>query len=139
VRQDLEWHSAEWNGKSLHPVAAGTMEIDASKLECGATCKKVKTGGHWTPQERELHINQLELRGRVICSEIIHERWDQWAHSFTTDNQTEMSWIRLLAEYLPGLESIVVDKESCWIRTSTEWKLHSEVFNLVQQVWIPVR
>ena len=65
-RQDLEWwihHSAKWNGKSVRPAVVGvTLETDASKFGWGTTCKGSRTGGHWTPQERELHINQLELR-----------------------------------------------------------------------------
>jgi len=38
-----------------------TIQSDASLAGCGAVCNGVRTGGSWTPQEQEMHINCLEL------------------------------------------------------------------------------
>ena len=45
--------------------------------------------------------------------------------------------ITVSAEYLPGQENWIADKESQWIQTAVEWKLHGEVFSLIQKVLGP--
>ena len=45
--------------------------------------------------------------------------------------------ITVSAEYLPGQENWIADKESQWIQTAVEWKLHGKVFSLIQKVLGP--
>ena len=45
--------------------------------------------------------------------------------------------ITISAEYLPGQENWIADKESQSIQTAAEWKLHYNVFMLPQKVLGP--
>ncbi len=57
-----------WNGKSLRSKPPDlTIETDASLLGWGAHAAGAATGGQWTPQERSLHINLLELNEGVLA------------------------------------------------------------------------
>ena len=65
AREDLEWwqdHFTQWNGRNLitHNSAL-TIETDASTKGWGEVCSGVCTGGPWSPHERTMHINCLEL------------------------------------------------------------------------------
>jgi len=68
--------------------------------------------------------------GRHSLSYFVKETCQLWKWCLRRD-------ITLSAECLLGLENVVADEESCCISTSAEWKLHPEVFNLVQQMWVP--
>ena len=51
------------NGRSLiTPPADLLITTDASKKGWGASCQTISTGGQWSLQERDLHINVLELK-----------------------------------------------------------------------------
>ena len=50
----------EWADTLQRPVQV-TIQSDASLAGWGAVCNGVKTGGSWTSQEQEMHINCLEL------------------------------------------------------------------------------
>ena len=66
AKKDLEWWAQNittWNGQNIHPKPTDVrMKMDASKVGWGAICEEAKTGGHWSPQERCLYINYLELQ-----------------------------------------------------------------------------
>ncbi|KAM8977409.1 uncharacterized protein RCH25_044212 [Pelodytes ibericus] len=65
VRLELQWwltHMTAWNGSAIFGcIPDFILESDASLLGWGATCGTLTTGGLWTPEERGLHINCLEL------------------------------------------------------------------------------
>ena len=62
--EELQWwldHLTVWNGKSfLMKKPSMVIESDASTRGWGATCEGVCTGGPWSPEERQWHINCLE-------------------------------------------------------------------------------
>lgn len=64
-RKELEWwriHFSQWNDRSLIAHNSSlTIKTDASTKGWGAVCNKVHTGGPWSPQERTMRINCLEL------------------------------------------------------------------------------
>ena len=65
VLQEVQWwrdHLIAWNGRAIvrQPVQL-TIETDASTKGWGAYCQGISTGGRWSPEEKELHINCLEL------------------------------------------------------------------------------
>ncbi|KAJ1131858.1 hypothetical protein NDU88_010190, partial [Pleurodeles waltl] len=61
----LQWwldHMAAWNGRAIFRSRQDAiLESDASKWGWGACCGTVSTGGRWSRDERDLHINCLEL------------------------------------------------------------------------------
>ena len=65
----------QYNGKSVtNTIADPTVTSDASKVACGASCGKVSTEGFWNKEEREIHINILELTAakfelRIFCKD----------------------------------------------------------------------
>ena len=52
----------QWNRRTtLQRSVQITIQSNASLMGRGAVCNGVRTGGSWTPQEQEMHINCLEL------------------------------------------------------------------------------
>ena len=43
------------------------LELDTSQISWGASCKGVQTGGPWSRQEKEYHINCLELLAATLA------------------------------------------------------------------------
>lgn len=73
AKQELQWwlHNLElYNGKSLlaqTPIVIQNISLDASKNGWGAFCQGQRTAGPWSRQERDLHINTLELKAVNIA------------------------------------------------------------------------
>ncbi|KAJ1148938.1 hypothetical protein NDU88_001762 [Pleurodeles waltl] len=82
ARTEIQWwldHMEAWNGRAIFGSSPDlVIESDASLQGWGARCGDLSFGGHWTPQELNLHINCLELladsfaiksltRDRVSC------------------------------------------------------------------------
>ena len=44
-----------------------TVESDASTQGWGASCEGIPTGGHWSSEEKQWHINCLEAQN--LCSQ----------------------------------------------------------------------
>ena len=74
AQEELQWWCEfvkNWNGKAiLAPRPQMTIESDASQLGWGARCGSVTTGGLWSPEERSMHINCLELLGAFLAVKI---------------------------------------------------------------------
>ena len=70
--EDLTW----WVSPTLHehnsqditpPPFDLTIRTDASLLGWGATCNGTSTGGRWSVEEAEQHINCLELKAAILA------------------------------------------------------------------------
>ena len=117
------------------------IDTDASLTGWGAVCNGVCAGRLWSPEERRLHINRLELLvgsfeavfykghactspdGQQHCLFLCQQ--DGETHSFSL----MATWcfqrgITLFVEYLPGINNQVADRESQLVQTLTEWKLY---------------
>ena len=61
--EELDWwidHLTDWNGRRLlTPKPDLVIETDASTVGWGSSCQNSQTGGLWSCQEREMHINCL--------------------------------------------------------------------------------
>ena len=70
-RKDLKWwinHLQEHNGRLIHPkIPEVTIESDASNSGWGARWKDLRTGGQWSRQESQLHINAKELLASFLA------------------------------------------------------------------------
>lgn len=129
------WWSTQlhmWNSRDVSPqVPDMTINTDASLTGWEAVCDRVCTEGLWSPKERRLHINHLELLAssfavqsftkdkRNIC---IHLQMDNNTAHFYVSRMGGLSlslmgqacclWhqclqrgITLSAEHLPGLNN----------------------------------
>ena len=70
-KQELIWWSSKlsmWNGKALvRPHPNIVIKSDASLVGWGAVCQNAKTGGLWLENERDQHINVLELKAAFLA------------------------------------------------------------------------
>ena len=127
------------------------IETDASRLGWGTSCQELKTGDHWSLEEQELHINALELKAVLLAIQTFMKGIEHQHILVRTDNVTAKAYINhvggthspilnliasaiwkwcldrhlyLTAEYLPGVENLVADKESRQIEDWCDWMLH---------------
>ena len=71
MRLDLAWwldNASHHNGRPLQiNLWDLTIESDASTIGWGASCRGRSTGGPWTPQEKNFHINYLEFLAAFLA------------------------------------------------------------------------
>lgn len=152
---------ALWNGKALL-LRQETVIIrsDASRQGWGAVCKGSRTGGPWSNLEQEMHINCLELLAATLAVQSFMKDQSGVSIRLQLDNQTAVAYINnmggtvspqltnlskalwmwalskdivLSAEYIPGETNCVADAESRTMRDRADWKLHSQIFNAINQ------
>ena len=74
AKKDLSWWTEnlpQWNGQNLsYPTPDMVLTSDASREGWGATYEAVKTGGMWSVEEREFHINFLELKAALLALQV---------------------------------------------------------------------
>jgi hypothetical protein len=169
--QELMWWSEElklWNGRSIirpSPDLTLRMTSDASKRGWGATCDGVTTQGVWSQEEREHHINVLEMKAACFAvKSFTKARKDVHIH-IQTDNITTVAninkmgntrsmqlvevakelWeycldkgITITAEYLPGKLNIQADMESRDYVDYSNWRLDPMMFAQINRVLGPL-
>ena len=164
AKQELHWWEKEvmsWNGKSLTIADSDiVIETDASLLGWGAHCRGVATGGLWSPQERGLHINILELIGGTFAVKTFAKELSGLHIRLRMDNSTSIAYINhmggtrsptlaayakqlwtwclernitISAEHLPGVLNITADRESRTIQSSVEWMLDPAKFRALDR------
>ena len=106
---------------------------------------------HWSLEEQELHINALELKAVLLAIQTFTKGIEHQHILMRTDNVKAKTYINyvggthspilnsiasaiwkwcldrhlyLTAEYLPGVENLVADKESRQIKDWCDWMLH---------------
>jgi len=154
-------HLQKWNGRDIiQPPPDLTIQSDASLLGWGAVCNGTRTGGHWSDQEKALHINSLELLAGSFAVKAFTKHNSKIRVLLQMDNNTAVSYVNrmggthslslslqachlwhwclekeilLSAQHLPGVANTMADQESRQIEASTEWMLHREVFHWIQQ------
>lgn len=168
AKQELQWWKEEllrWNGRPLQPPPPDlTIETDASLLGWGAVAEGVSTGGLWSEEERQSHINHLELMGAALAVQTYTKNGTISHVHLRLDNQTAVCYINhmggtrsptlshmacqlwewclgkgvtLSAEYLPGSHNVTADMESRTLQSSAEWRLNRSVFLAVMKLYGP--
>lgn len=133
-----------------------TVTSDACKTGWGATLGSVRTGGLFSFEESNYHINILELKAvlfslKALCSDM------QTVHiKVLSDNSTTVHTINnmgscksmqcnlvvheiwdwaiqrdiwLTVSHIPGVDNISADEESRKCDTRKEWKLNEDIFS----------
>jgi len=132
------------------------LESDASKSGWGGVSGDDSTGGSWSRQEIELHINYLEMRAALFTIQSFCKDKSECHVKIMSDNTTTVACINkrgstkellndvtkeiilwcssrkiyISAAHIPGVDNIVADAESRRrLQSDTEWKLDVDVFN----------
>ena len=164
AQEELRWwieEISQWNGRAIQMSPPNlTIESDASLLGWGALAEGAATGGLWSPQERHLHINVLELIAGGFAVKTfakgkkdLHVRlkMDNTAaiayvnhmggtRSPTLAKRAKQLWLWCLekgivisAEHLPGVANITADFQSRSLQSLAEWRLKPQIFNMILQ------
>ncbi len=136
------------------PQISVRLETDASTSGWGAVYNDMSTNGHWDANEKENHINWLELKAaflalQTFCSEMsdVHVliRMDNTTAVACVNKMgsTKLKLMRLISDifewaimrnitlsaaHIPGRLNVLADKESRVLNLDTEWMLNTQVF-----------
>ena len=157
ARDDVLWWmenitSSEKHIEIVQPDV--TIFTDASEEGWGASMGNVTTGGRWTYEESQSHINVLELKAiyfsllSLISLSFQHVR-------IMTDNTTALAYVKhmggvrslecneishdiwewcehrciwLTIAHVPGVENVVADYKSRHFSDNVEWQINSKLF-----------
>lgn len=166
IQSDITWWIKNLP-KTFRPVSHGapTMVLysDASKSGWGAYSQidDKKAGGVWSPKEKSLHINILELKAcQLTLLSFCKTIKDQHIKIFM-DNTTSCAYINkfggkttelntlardiwfwcldknihLTAAHIPGTDNVEADKESRSFNEDLEWSLCPEAFSLIKEAY----
>ena len=141
--------------------ASVVIESDASLKGWGANCEGVRTSGVWNVSEAQYHINLLELRAAYLAIQCFLKGRSGVNVLLRLDNRTAIAYLNhmggasmtplcclaleiwewclardivIRAEYLPGVENVAADWESCHHNDSSNWQLSPAVFDAVSQL-----
>ena len=169
-REELVWwdtHMKDWNGKTLLRRQIDlTIDSDASLTGWGAACQDQRTGGPWSLEERQMHINCLELLAATLAIQTFAKHKTDISVLLRIDNTTAVAYINNLggtiskdllelaknlwmwclkknihitAQHLPGILNEVADTESRVMIDRSDWKLNPAIFRRINQVMGPVQ
>ena len=167
VRQDLLWWTAEDNLLQGVPLSLPPPEMllftDASKEGWGAHLQELTASGMWSPREKELHINLLEMKAVLMACHAFQERLMHHSVGLMSDNTTVVAYVNkqggtissslylltrqvlmwaesqkvtIIARYIPGSKNVVADQLSRRGQViGTEWSLHPLVAKEMFHLW----
>ena len=158
--KDLQFWITEihkWNGRPINlPMADLTITSDASTSGWGASCGTSQTGGPWTVEEAQAHINLLELRAAFLALQTYASKLNNQHILLLIDNRTAIAYLNhkggtisraisnlaveiwewclrrnltVHAEHIPGKLNNRADAESRRNLDSSDWRLDSKVFS----------
>ncbi|XP_065185967.1 uncharacterized protein LOC135816795 [Sycon ciliatum] len=169
AREELTWWTDQLshkNGKQLLLAKPDmVIETDASTIGWGASFNNVRTGGPWSPQERHMHINCLELLAASLAIKsyakdatdvVIHLKMDNTT-ALTYINKlggtvspelnrlTKELWvwcfqrnITLKASHLAGSLNVIADEESRVMKDRSDWMLCPKIFQRINSRFGPL-
>ena len=96
MKQELKWwftNITEQNRKISHGNPEIEIQSDASLSGWGAVCNNCEIGGRWSEQEKQNHINVLELKAIQFALKVFREKIEGKHVKVLTDNTTAVSYI----------------------------------------------
>ena len=162
AREELEWwntHFTNWNGRSLIAKKPNvSLETDASLTGWGAVCRGVRTGGPWSREEQNLHINCLEMLAAFLAFKCFFREERSIHILLKMDNTSAIAYINkkggtvsptlnklnkefwlwcmerditVQAQHLAGALNCTADAESRVMRDRSDWMLNPSVFQAI--------
>lgn len=98
LKKDFKWwinifsDTEQHNSIRLSPYACEIFS-DASLTGWGASCNNQRTHGWWSPEEKSLHINALELKAAFYALKCFASNLDNCNILLRIDNTTAISYI----------------------------------------------
>ena len=155
-----------------HGAFAAFLSTDASGEGWGAVYSESadstvveSTGGRWSIEEKQEHINVLELKAGLLGIKAFQLKLSNVHVKLTMDSTTAISYVSRMggthsqkcnvlafefwelcrklnlwvtAAHLPGYLNVLADDKSRIFDDKTEWKLNTEVFRrIVQKFMVP--
>ena len=138
---------------------------DASLRGWGATSGGVNIGGAWSDQERQLHINQLELLAALFAVRAFMRDRTEEVISLLMDNSTAVAYVNhlggtrsrplallaaqlwewclerksfVIATHVPGRLNVLADRMSRSLVDRSDWRLDPQVFRRINHLWGPL-
>lgn len=167
IREDLLW----WKNVFLDTSQKNTirsgqfaLEIftDASLSGWGAVCREARTHGFWSAEDKQNHINYLELLAVFHALRCFATHQSDCDILLRVDNSTALSYVNrmgsirfphlsrlareiwkwcaernlfIYASYIPSAQNIEADAESRVISNETEWTLDEAYFNRITSLF----
>jgi len=120
LKKVLWWQErlAQWNGKALvQQKETIVIKSDASLQGWGAVCSGTRTGGPWSKEEQEMHINCLELLAATLAVQSFLKDQEGVSILLQLNNQTAAAYINNLGGTVsPRLTNLAKDLWM-WART----------------------
>ena len=161
---DIHWWLQNIDNSKNHILLSPfdfILYTDASELGWGAFSHGVSTGGRWTNEEQQLHINALELKAiylalRSFCTE------DYQHVKILTDNTTALAYVKhmggvrsymcnqiasdiwnwcelhyiwITISHIPGVDNVKADYKSRKFSDNVEWELNPKIFDRICSVF----
>ena len=98
-KTEIQWWISkleEWNGKQILTMGPQiSIETDASKMGWGFNCPSLKQrmGGPWASQEKEMHINALEMKAAQIAIKALTKEKNNIHVHLKMDNITAVTYL----------------------------------------------
>ena len=167
ARQDLNWwlQNVDTLSSPIHSSSPDiVLKTDAS-LEgwgCFLDNENTSTGGRWSVEEQQFHINYLELKAILLSLKSVGRNWSDCHVRIRSDNTTAVSSINrqgsthsllcneitkqiwefafvrkiwISAVHLPGTENVEADTASRKFQDETEWTLREDVFETLCKIF----
>lgn len=159
LQRDLKWWLNSIDN-SVHRILEDKYEIeifsDASTTGWGAACGDETASGQWSNEERNKHINYLELLAAYIALKIFAKNYSNCQILLRIDNSTAVSYINrmggvqfphlteitksiwqwcesrkmfIYASYIPSKDNTIADTESRRNHPDIEWELSNLAFD----------
>ena len=162
--QDLQWWRDHLAGREI--IQPLVIKTDASLTGWGAVCQGIRTGGLWSVQEQQQHINVLELKAGMFAVQAFTKDQQRIHAHLRMDNTSALAYIRrmggtrsqnlmrvtsemwdwclqkgitLSGSHLPGISNQTADWKSREVQTSAEWKLNARSFRKICMYLGPCR
>ena len=175
AKEEITWWIDNIEGETRfisHGACAAFLSTDASGEGWGAIYSESadstvveSTGGRWSIEEKQDHINVLELKAGLLGIKAFKLKLSNIHVKLTMDSTTAISYVSRMggshsqkcnvlavefwelcrklnlwvtAAHLPGYLNVLADDKSRIFDDKTEWKLNTEVFRkIVQQFTVP--
>ena len=165
AKDDLNW----WVDNILstqrlvsHGQPQWTVYSDASRSGWGGGIfGEMKTGGHWSELEQEMHINVLELLAVIYTLSSLCDHLRDTHVRLMIDNQTAVAYVNKMggkkalcnkigrriwewcldrniwvsAAYVTSKDNYAADEQSRIKHDNSEWQLNSEIFQALIDLW----
>lgn len=159
AQADLAWWCSNINSPVpiVRPQPSAMVRTDASMAGWGCDFQGNTTGGNWTQDDEQHHINYLELKAAFLSLKSFRTDVLNKHVRLELDNTTAIAYINnfggkktklnnlarslwlwcrenniwISATHIPGIVNVVADRESRRSHDNTEWMLDDDVFDSI--------